>query len=122
MPVPPLGVRRRGALRRAVPYAPKVPPKAAARTWHLREQNGVILCWYCPRGEPPAWEIAPLEEEGWMPNRTIRWEIRSHPQEIGENTVDITHLGPVHHAISGEVLSLEQNAHHAGTLSCCAWW
>ncbi len=96
-----------------VPYAPKVPPKAAVRAWHLREQNGTILCWYCPHGEPPAWEIPPLDEEGWMPNRTIRWEIKSHPQEIGENTVDITHLGPVHHAIAGEVLSLEQNAHHA---------
>jgi nitrite reductase/ring-hydroxylating ferredoxin subunit/putative sterol carrier protein len=99
-----------------VPYAPKVPPKAAVRAWQVREHNGVILAWYCPKGEPPTWEPAPLDEEGWMPNRVIRWEIRSHPQEIGENTVDITHLGPVHHAISGEVISLEQSGHHAHIL------
>jgi phenylpropionate dioxygenase-like ring-hydroxylating dioxygenase large terminal subunit len=46
-----------------------------------------------------------------MPNRTIRWEISSHPQEIAENTVDITHLGPVHHAIAAEFLDLEQRGH-----------
>ena len=94
-----------------VPYAPKVPPKAAVRTWHLREQNGVVFVFYCPRGEPPSWEVPPLEEDGWMPNRSIRWEIRSHPQEIAENTVDIAHLGPVHHALSAEVRELEQRDH-----------
>jgi nitrite reductase/ring-hydroxylating ferredoxin subunit/putative sterol carrier protein len=94
-----------------VPYAKKIPPRAAVRTWPLREQNGVIFVYHCPRGEPPAWEVPPLEEEGWTPNRAIRWEISSHPQEIAENTVDIAHLGPVHHAIAAEFLELEQREH-----------
>ena len=94
-----------------VPYAPKVPPKAVLRTWHLREQNGVVFVHHDPRGEAPAWEVPVLEEEGWTANRTIRWEIRSHAQEIAENTVDIAHLGPVHHAISSQFLSLEQQGH-----------
>jgi len=94
-----------------VPYAPKIPHKAATRTWAIREQNGVIFVWYCPRGEPPTWEIPAAPEEGWMPNRVIRWEIRSHPQEIAENTVDIAHLRPVHHTISAEVMSIEQTEH-----------
>ncbi len=47
-----------------VPYAPKIPPKAAVKTWHIREQNGVILAWYCPKGEAPAYEVPVLEEEG----------------------------------------------------------
>ena len=94
-----------------VPYAPKVPPRAAVRTWPLREQNGVVFVYHDPRGEPPVWDVPPLEEEGWTANRTIRWEIRSHPQEIAENTVDIAHLGPVHHAISSEFLKLEQQDH-----------
>jgi nitrite reductase/ring-hydroxylating ferredoxin subunit/putative sterol carrier protein len=94
-----------------VPYAPKVPPKAAARTWRIKEQNGVVFVFYCPRGEAPSWEVPPLGEDGWTPSRTIRWEIRSHPQEIAENTVDITHLGPVHHTHAAEILEHEQRGH-----------
>jgi phenylpropionate dioxygenase-like ring-hydroxylating dioxygenase large terminal subunit/putative sterol carrier protein len=94
-----------------VPYAKKIPPKAAVQTWPLREQNGVVFVFHCPRGEPPTWEVPPLDEEGWMPNRGIRWEIRSHPQEIAENTVDIAHLGPVHHALAAEFVELEQREH-----------
>ncbi len=94
-----------------VPYAPKVPPKAAVRAWPLREQNGVVFVYYDPRGEPPAWEVPRLDEKGWTANRSIRWEIRSHPQEIAENTVDIAHLGPVHHAISSQFLKFEQQDH-----------
>ncbi|MGH7438037.1 MAG: Rieske 2Fe-2S domain-containing protein [Polyangiaceae bacterium] len=94
-----------------VPGAKKIPPKAAVRTWPLREQNGVVFVYHCPRGEPPAWEVPVLEEEGWTGNRGIRWEIRSHPQEIAENTVDIAHLGPVHDAIAAEFLQLEQRDH-----------
>jgi nitrite reductase/ring-hydroxylating ferredoxin subunit/putative sterol carrier protein len=94
-----------------VPYAPKIPPKAAVRVWPLREQNGVVFVYYDPRGEPPAWSVPPLDEEGWTANRTVRWEIRSHPQEIAENTVDIAHLRPVHDAISAQFLRLEQQDH-----------
>jgi phenylpropionate dioxygenase-like ring-hydroxylating dioxygenase large terminal subunit/putative sterol carrier protein len=94
-----------------VPYAPKIPPKAAVRSWPLKEQNGVVFVFYCPRGQPPSWDVPPLEEDGWTPNRSIRWEIRSHPQEIAENTVDIAHLGPVHHALSAEIRQVEQSEH-----------
>lgn len=94
-----------------VPYSSKIPPRAAVRAWPLREQDGLILVWYCPLGGPPRWEPPVLDEEGWLPGRTIRWEIRSHPQEIGENTVDSAHLLPVHHARSAEVLQVEQRDH-----------
>ncbi|MCY0986817.1 Rieske 2Fe-2S domain-containing protein [Nannocystis sp. ILAH1] len=94
-----------------VPYAPKIPPKAAVKTWHIREQNGVILAWYCPKGEAPAYEVPVLEEEGWTGNKTVRWVVRSHPQEVAENTVDCSHLGPVHHVGRTDVLSVEQEGH-----------
>lgn len=93
----------------SVPYAPKIPPRAAVRTWHIREQNGVILAWYCPKGQPPTYEIPVLDEDGWTGNKTVRWVIRSHPQEVAENTVDCSHLGPVHHVARTEVLSVEQD-------------
>jgi nitrite reductase/ring-hydroxylating ferredoxin subunit len=90
-----------------IPYAPKIPPRAAVRAWPLREQNGLISVHHGLDGSPPSWEIPLLEEEGWTANRVIRWELRSHPQEICENTVDSAHLGPVHDAISCRVVSCE---------------
>jgi phenylpropionate dioxygenase-like ring-hydroxylating dioxygenase large terminal subunit len=94
-----------------IPYASKIPPKASLRTWPVREQNGAIFVFYDPSGRPPSWQLEPLPEEGWTPNRSIRWEIRSHPQEIAENTVDCAHLLPVHQVISASIVSLEQQNH-----------
>src|SRR5688572_10800696 len=90
-----------------VPYAPKIPPRAAVRAWPLREQNGLVFVHHSLDGAPPSWEIPPLDENGWTANRVIRWELRSHPQEICENTVDSAHLMPVHDAISCRVVSCE---------------
>ena len=95
-----------------VPYAPKIPPRAAVRTWAIREQNGVILAWYCPKGQAPTYEVPVLEEEGWTANQTVRWVVRSHPQEVAENTVDCSHLGPVHHVGRTDVISVEQEGHY----------
>jgi nitrite reductase/ring-hydroxylating ferredoxin subunit/putative sterol carrier protein len=95
-----------------VPYAPKIPPMASVSAWPVREVNGVVMVFHCPNGAAPTWEPPTLEEEGWTANRTVRWEIKSHPQEVAENTVDSAHLKPVHHAISAEVLSVEQDGHY----------
>lgn len=96
-----------------VPYAPKIPPNARARVWPVMEHNGVVMVHYAPPGTDPepAWRPSPLPEEGWTANRTIRWELDSHPQEVGENTVDCAHLGPVHHVTRTEVLEVEQKDH-----------
>jgi nitrite reductase/ring-hydroxylating ferredoxin subunit/putative sterol carrier protein len=94
-----------------VPYAPKIPPKAKVRRWPMLEQDGTIMVWYSAEGGEPAWTPPVLESEGWTPNRGIRWELKSHPQEIAENTVDSAHLGPVHHVASCNVRSVEQSEH-----------
>lgn len=94
-----------------VPYAPKIPPKARVRTWPLCEQNGVVLVHYSQSGAAPAWTPPVLDETGWTANRSIRWELRSHPQEVAENTVDCSHLKPVHHVIKTDILEVEQHAH-----------
>lgn len=91
-----------------VPYAPKIPPKAKLNLWESREHNGVIMVWFCPTGGAPQWEPPVLEEEGWTANQTIRWEVKTHPQEVAENTVDCAHLGPVHEVSRTEVRALEQ--------------
>jgi len=94
-----------------VPGAAKVPPRAALRSWPLREQNGLVFVFYSPTGQAPSWEIPVLDERGWTPNRSIRWELRSHPQEVAENTVDCAHLSPVHSVAETRVASLEQREH-----------
>lgn len=94
-----------------VPYAPKIPAKARLGVWQLLEQNGLVFVYFDKSGRSPTWEPPALEEEGWTPNKSIRWEIRSHPQEVAENTVDCSHLRPVHHVLKTEVLEMEQNAH-----------
>ncbi len=79
-----------------VPACDRIPPAAQAAPWHVVEQNGTILAWFHPEGRPPSYQVRRLEDEGWTENLCVRWSLRSHPQEIGENTVDTAHMMPVH--------------------------
>lgn len=91
-----------------VPYAPKIPPRAEVAKWTTLEQNGVVFLYFGPDRKPPDWAPPVLEEQGWTPNRNVRWELATHPQEVGENTVDCSHLGPVHHVTTTEVKKVVQ--------------
>lgn len=79
-----------------VPACERIPPAAQAKPWPVVEQNGTILAWFHPEGLPPSYEVRKLPDEGWTENLCVRWTLRSHPQEIGENTVDTAHMMPVH--------------------------
>jgi nitrite reductase/ring-hydroxylating ferredoxin subunit len=81
-----------------IPGATRIPPKAQIRTWPLRETNGVVFVWFHSECEAPAWELPVLPEAEWSPDRTILWNLRTHPQEVFENIVDSGHLGPLHGA------------------------
>lgn len=69
---------------------------ADGRHWPLREVDGLLFAWHHPDGQPPAWQLPRHEASGWLPLRLHRWDLRSHPQEISENSVDTGHFGPVH--------------------------
>ena len=83
-----------------VPYATRIPPKAAIRPWPVRERNGLLFVWHA-RGDDtePEWEIPEIPQIAdpewldWAPN-CIR--IKTHPREIVENVADKGHFGPVH--------------------------
>lgn len=79
-----------------VPGSPITPDKARLRTYPVKEQNGTVFVFFDPaRGAP--WDLPELDEDGWTPPRVIHWKrLRTHPQEIFENTVDVAHIGPVH--------------------------
>ncbi len=88
-----------------VPSCDRIPPKAKIRAWDVVEQNGMIKAWFHPEGAPPSFWIEPVEDEGWTPMQTTHWRIKSHAQEINENTVDIAHMKPVHHTGNSRVIS-----------------
>lgn len=80
----------------ATGYGGKVPPTARLRTWPVRERNGLVLVWLCPRGEAPWFEVPEVERAGWTGWRRHRFELRGHPQEVAENSVDTGHFAVVH--------------------------
>jgi len=88
-----------------VPECDRIPPKAKAQAWATREQNGMILAWYHPDGVAPTFDIPGCPDDGWTPVKSIVWRIRSHPQEVGENTVDTAHMRPVHRTEPSRVRS-----------------
>jgi hypothetical protein len=60
-------------------------------------RHGVVLAWF---GAGKPWPLAPIEPEHatrrWSRPATRTWRIRTHPQEIIENTVDVAHFVSVH--------------------------
>jgi len=88
----------------SIPGAQKLPPKPVLRMWPLLERNGVVLVHHHPDGAAPAWEPPPLVEEGWTKNRTVTWKVKTHPQEVMENTVDCAHLIPIHHVDKADII------------------
>lgn len=80
----------------ATGYGTKVPPKAVARSWQVEEKNGQILVYHHPEGKRAEWHVPEIDFSGWTPLLYTDWDLRSHPQETTENSVDIGHLSIVH--------------------------
>jgi phenylpropionate dioxygenase-like ring-hydroxylating dioxygenase large terminal subunit len=86
-----------------IPYRDK--PQRAARlaSYPTFEANGLIYAWYSAEKAEPEWKPPVLDEaldDGYMRFESEPWEIRTHVQEIFENTVDIAHFQFVH-GVSG---------------------
>lgn len=88
-----------------VPGCAKIPPGARAHAWPVHEQDGLVFVYYHPRREPPAWRLPPpLERRGWTEPHSIKWKLRTHPQEVNENAVDLAHHSPVHRGTGAHVV------------------
>ena len=79
-----------------MPYGRRIPPAAKIRSWPVAEQDGVVLVWHDPNGADPTWFMPTFADRIWSGIRTMARTIRSHPQEILENTVDCAHFRFVH--------------------------
>ncbi|WP_404955270.1 aromatic ring-hydroxylating dioxygenase subunit alpha [Streptomyces sp. 147326] len=81
----------------STPHGP--PPRARLRHHAVSERNGFLFAWYEPDGAPPAWEVPGTLQTGVVPTAAWSTEVRTHPQEIIENTLDYRHL-PVLHQVA----------------------
>lgn len=89
-----------------IPYAKNMPPKVARgeqviKSWPTRELNQCIYVWFHPEEIEPTydvWEVpeAQAENADWSDFHLRSWELPTHMQEIGENSVDAAHFKYVH--------------------------
>lgn len=84
-----------------IPYAKRTPASASAFAHPVREGAGFVWAWYHPQHAAPSFEPPEVPEwraEDWTPDWThYEWTIRTHPQEIAENSVDWPHFHHIHH-------------------------
>jgi len=89
---------------RGAPGSEKI-PRAALRKYPLVEQDDVISVFHDAEGrDATPFPFPPLGMDGFTESRFVEWTLRSHPQEICENTVDMAHLQPIHGVVGAHVV------------------
>lgn len=82
-----------------IPYAKRIPAKAAVRAYELREHSGMILAYFDRPGRTPGYEVPPIPEYGdpsWTELLVSEMEIATQAREVIENIADRAHFAPVH--------------------------
>lgn len=85
-----------------VPYAKRIPPRAAVDAFRVHEHSGMILAYFGPEGSEPEYEVPVIEElndPAWTPMQYSQIEIATHPREVIENIADYAHFLPVHNTL-----------------------
>jgi 3-ketosteroid 9alpha-monooxygenase subunit A len=82
-----------------VPYASRIPPRAAVGAYTVAEHSSMILAYFGPEGSSPSYEVPPIEQLGdpaWTPLERSEVTIATQPREVIENVADRAHFSPVH--------------------------
>ncbi|MFH7596431.1 Rieske 2Fe-2S domain-containing protein [Streptomyces racemochromogenes] len=81
----------------ATPGGPPPPSMGSLRHYPLREQDGTVYLWYSHDNSPPGWELPP-PVTGPQFCRPVHWtgDLRTHPQQTAENSVDYAHFSALH--------------------------
>lgn len=98
----------------AVPYAKRIPNKAAVAPWHVVERNGAVFVWHDIDGGAPTWEVPIVDGlNGGDFSEPVRkfWRVRTHNQEMAENVVDSAHFKYVHGTDQQPASLIEANGH-----------
>ena len=85
-----------------VPYASRIPPRAAVDTYQVQEHSGMVLAYFGPEGSAPEYEVPVIEEiddPAWTPLQRAQIEIATQPREVIENIADLAHFLPVHNTL-----------------------
>jgi 3-ketosteroid 9alpha-monooxygenase subunit A len=85
-----------------VPYASRIPARAAVDTYQVQEHSGMVLAYFGPEGSAPEYEVPVIEEiddPAWTPLQRAQIEIATQPREVIENIADLAHFLPVHNTL-----------------------
>lgn len=66
------------------------------KTYPVIEQNGIIFSCFDSKAGFNKWEIESIDLSDYTYPKTAKFEIRSSPHEITENTVDLRHFNVLH--------------------------
>jgi len=77
-------------------YETRPPKTARLRMIPTVERHGFVFGWHDNLGRAPRFELPETDEDGWTGFRHHTFNLRGHPQETTENSVDIGHLSVVH--------------------------
>jgi nitrite reductase/ring-hydroxylating ferredoxin subunit len=79
-------------------YGTPPPPKLRAIEHPVHEIHGVVFGWHGAAGEAPSFRIPHHDDaiDGFHPMLDRTYELRGHPQETNENSVDVGHFPHVH--------------------------
>ncbi|WP_239103596.1 Rieske 2Fe-2S domain-containing protein [Microbispora corallina] len=86
-----------------IPYARRVPLRARTASWTTLDQDGLLLVWNDPEGNPPPPEVAIPRIEGatrddwtdWVWGETV---VHANCREVIDNVVDMAHFFYVHYS------------------------
>lgn len=70
--------------------------RAKLQKYPIQEVAGFIMVYYHVLGEAPDWFIPQLDTTDWTTVDSSESELKSHPQETTENSVDIGHFTVTH--------------------------
>ncbi|MBP6731170.1 MAG: Rieske 2Fe-2S domain-containing protein [Chitinophagales bacterium] len=81
-----------------IPYCDKVPHAAVTKSWHVKENWGLILVWFHAGGEQPTWDVEGhfTEIKDYTFHGKTSEVLRIHLQDFNENGADHAHFAYVH--------------------------
>lgn len=66
------------------------------RAYRACETNGFVFAYHAVAHAVPAWTIPTLDDAGFNQPALRKLRVRSHPQEMSENGIDVVHFAEVH--------------------------
>jgi phenylpropionate dioxygenase-like ring-hydroxylating dioxygenase large terminal subunit len=91
-----------------IPYAKRIPRQARVRSFPCVERNGMLFFWFHADGKEPFYELPDLPEwhDGDFTSSWVRheWRVKTHCQEMQENSVDAEHFPSIHRMDMRDVL------------------